>query len=140
VGWENLSNCQRCGTLVNSTFGKICPSCLRKIEEEYQACVDYLKENRMASIQELSEATGVAVKQIAQFIKEGRINIAEAANISYPCETCGTPIRSGRFCNKCEMRLQSQLYSEKERLRGDIGKAAQQGGHTYELNRIRKKI
>lgn len=59
----------------------------------------------MCTIQELSEATGIAVKQIILFIREGRISIADSPQMTYSCEVCGTAIRENKLCEPCRQRL-----------------------------------
>lgn len=91
-----LSNCSRCGALFVQVVRDICPTCHQTIEKEYERCASYLRkrENRGATIYQLSEATGVSVKQITRFIRERRISIANNPNMGYPCERCGSLIRS----------------------------------------------
>lgn len=96
-----LSNCPRCGKLFDNTFKDICQQCAREEDKVYEKVRDYIKENRACTIYEASEATEVSVKMITRFIKQGRIDIRHSPNMAYPCETCGTPIAAGRFCNQC---------------------------------------
>lgn len=101
----NLVNCSRCGKLFVQHNNEFCTACLKDIENEYHKCVEYLRENRLVSLYELSDATGVTVRQITKFIREGRISIADNPNIGYPCESCGTPIREGKICTNCSNKL-----------------------------------
>ena len=101
----NLGNCPRCGRLFANNFRDICPSCIKEIEEEYEKCLKFLREEKLATIQEVSEATGVSIRQITKFIKEGRISVANNPNMMYPCEVCGVLIRDGHMCDSCRTRL-----------------------------------
>ncbi|WP_168123433.1 TIGR03826 family flagellar region protein [Paenibacillus sp. HB172176] len=101
----NLDNCPRCGKLFAKNFRDVCPACIREIDNEYQRCADYLREYKGAIISELSEATNVSIKQITKFIREGRISMMNAPNLSYPCESCGTFIRENHICDACRARL-----------------------------------
>ncbi|MGG6313271.1 TIGR03826 family flagellar region protein [Paenibacillus macerans] len=101
----NLGNCPRCGRLFANNFRDICPSCIKEIEEEYEKCLKYLREEKTATIQEVHEATGVSIRQITKFIKEGRISVANNPNMMYPCEVCGVLIREGNMCDSCRTRL-----------------------------------
>lgn len=105
----DLANCYRCGRLYAKAFRNMCPNCLQEIEAEYMRCVEYLRKERKASMTELSEATGVSVSQITKFIREGRISTERFDNISYACETCGSPIREGNICETCRRRLLGDL-------------------------------
>ncbi len=105
----NLGNCPRCGRLFANNFRDICPSCIKEIEEEYEKCLDFLREEKLATIQEVHEATGVSIRQITKFIKEGRISVANNPNMMYPCEVCGVLIRQGNMCDSCRTRLTRDL-------------------------------
>jgi flagellar operon protein (TIGR03826 family) len=87
----------------------ICQNCIKDIEHQYELCVQYLREERRATIQELSDATEVSIKQITRFIREGRISVLDAPNLMYPCEVCGTLIREGHMCDSCRTRLTKEL-------------------------------
>ncbi|GFN32662.1 hypothetical protein PCURB6_29220 [Paenibacillus curdlanolyticus] len=75
----------------------------------YELCAQYLRENRGATIYEVSEATEVSIPQITKFIREGRISLMDAPNLGYPCETCGQMIREGNICDSCRTRLQKDI-------------------------------
>lgn len=105
----NLANCPRCGRLFANNFRDICPACIKDIEQEYEKCLNYLREEKTATIHELSDATGVSIRQITKFIREGRISIANNPNMMYPCEVCGTLIREGNMCDSCRGRLTRDL-------------------------------
>ncbi|NIK79347.1 flagellar operon protein (TIGR03826 family) [Paenibacillus castaneae] len=125
----NLDNCPRCGKLFAKNFKDVCPVCLREIDKEYQLCADYLREFKGAIITELSDQTGVSIKQITKFIREGRISMVNAPNMSYPCESCGTLIRENHICDTCRKRLEkdrNQMFEDlaKQRERQESQSAA----------------
>ncbi|PYE50653.1 flagellar protein [Paenibacillus barcinonensis] len=125
----NLGNCPRCGRLYALNFRDVCSNCIKEMEVEYQTCVDYLRENKGANIQELSDATEVSIKTITKFIREGRISIENAPNMMYPCEVCGMLIREGHMCDSCRTRLTKDLASAAR----EVGQKEnnQVGGRTY---------
>jgi flagellar operon protein (TIGR03826 family) len=110
----NLTNCPKCGKLMARNLRNMCPGCHQDIELQYEKCLKYLRDNRKASMSELSEATGVSTAQITKFIREGRISVAEAANLSYACEVCGGPIYEGHLCDPCRQRLVKDVNGMKE--------------------------
>ena len=113
----NLDNCPRCGKLFAKGIRDVCPACVREIDKQYESCAEYLLENRGASIVEVSEATEVSIKQITKFIREGRISLVDAPNLSYPCESCGVLIQSNNLCDSCRKRLingSKNLFYEEE--------------------------
>lgn len=105
----NLDNCPRCGRLYVKNLAELCHSCIKELENQYEICVNYLRENKGTNIQELSDATEIPIKEITRFIREGRISIANAPNMTYPCEVCGTLIREGHMCESCRSRLRKDL-------------------------------
>ncbi|MGO4547485.1 TIGR03826 family flagellar region protein [Paenibacillus sp. 2TAB23] len=120
----NLDNCPRCGKLFAKNFRDVCPACMRDIDKEYELCANYLREFKGSIITEVADATGVSVKQITKFIREGRISIMNAPNMSYPCESCGNLIREQNLCENCRQRIEKdkkQMFQDiarKEDLKG----------------------
>lgn len=111
---ENMDvrNCKNCGTLFNYIGGApICAACKKKLEDKFYEVRCYLDENPNATISQVSEEVDVSVKQIKQWIKEERLTLTEATVDGICCESCGTPIRSGRFCDKCKLHIQNELTS-----------------------------
>jgi len=105
----NLTYCPRCGNLFARGAREVCNKCTQEIEEEYERVAAYLKEHRGATINEVSEATGVSVKQITKFIREGRISTTYTSNITIPCERCGAPIQTGTLCASCRQKLTKEV-------------------------------
>lgn len=107
---NRLDNCPRCGRLYVRHRYPLCPHCIEKREQDFSLCREYLRDNPETKMKELSEATGVKVQQIIQFIVEGRLIITKAnPNLFYQCERCGGPIKSGRLCANCEQQLSSEV-------------------------------
>lgn len=117
----NVANCPRCGKIFVKGFAEVCPNCLKDLEQQYDKCLKYLRANKGTNINDLSEATDVSVKQITKFIREGRISIVHAPNMSYPCEVCGTFIRENTICESCRSKLVKDVRNnaEDERRRAD---------------------
>lgn len=112
-----LANCSRCDALFVQAVRDICPKCYQAVEQEYELCARFLRkrENRGSTIYQVSEATGVSVKQITKFIKEGRISVAGNPQLGYPCESCGTVmIRTGTLCESCIKNLKHEITQQQE--------------------------
>lgn len=110
----NVENCPRCNRIFAKGIRDICPRCYQDIEQEYETCVKYLREYKQATLPELSEETGVSVSQITKFLREGRISIKNAPNMSYPCDVCGQPIQEGNMCVPCRSRLVKDIHQLNE--------------------------
>lgn len=105
----NVRNCTRCGKIYNYDGFKICFSCRKSDELDYEKVRDYLHENPGANISDVSEATEVDTGKIIAFLRDGRLEIGEGGNLILECEKCGVSITTGRFCNKCTSDLQREL-------------------------------
>lgn len=112
----NIANCPRCGKVFAKGVSDVCRNCLKEIEKEYELCAEYLRENRGATIYEVSDATGVSVRQITKFIREGRISLMDNPNMGYPCESCGILIREGHLCGECRQKFMKQAQRMQQEL------------------------
>ncbi|HZG59670.1 MAG TPA: TIGR03826 family flagellar region protein [Anoxybacillus sp.] len=107
-----LENCPNCGRLfVRNQFRDICENCYREEEKEFEKVYNFLRkrENRLATIAQIVEATGVKESLLMKFIKTGRLKIAQFPNLGYPCDRCGALIREGKLCVNCSTDLNKQL-------------------------------
>ncbi|MEF3305159.1 TIGR03826 family flagellar region protein [Paenibacillus sp. GYB003] len=132
----NLSNCPQCGKVYVKNSYNLCADCLREIEDQYRTCADYLRKNRSCTLHELSDATGVSVRMITRFIREGRIAAKDAPNVLTPCDSCGEPIKEGSLCDDCRSKLSKDvqhLHEDAKRKRERLGSG--EFGSTYMKNR-----
>ncbi|PTQ57177.1 MAG: flagellar protein [Candidatus Carbobacillus altaicus] len=105
---------------------------MREIENDFEKVYRFLrkKENRQSTIYEVSARTGVSVAQITEFIREGRIRVADYPNMAYPCERCGEVlITEGRFCSSCQKILEETAATLQEML--DDTKPSLSAGEGY---------
>jgi len=107
----DIRNCTRCGKIYQYDGFKICPSCIREDEEDFLKVREYLYEYPGANLQEVHEATGVSISKIIDFLRQGRLEVAEESNILLQCEKCGASIKTGRYCQKCTTEIQRELGS-----------------------------
>lgn len=101
----NVANCPNCGRVFQKGLHNYCGACVKEIEDQFERCYQYLRENRSSTMNQLSEETEVSIKQITKFIKDGRIFISDLPNMGYPCESCGEHVRSGKLCLSCSDRI-----------------------------------
>lgn len=106
--------CVKCGKMFTYLgFGHFyCPTCKERDKEDFEKVRDYIYENGVASALEVSEATGVSLKVIEQYLREGRLEIPESSPIFIKCEKCGIDIRSGRLCAECATSLSNAMRIE----------------------------
>jgi flagellar operon protein (TIGR03826 family) len=122
-----LGNCIKCGKLF-LRLRDICNDCYQKQEDDFNKTSAYLRDEPGSTIQEVSEATNVSVAQIRQFILEGRILVGQFTNLSYPCEICGSMIRTGRTCKSC-MESLNELHFRYENEKSSKERNEQTGGY-----------
>lgn len=125
-----VMNCKGCGRLFNYMGGAhLCPMCQKKLEEKFQEVKNYLKENPNSTITQVAEEMDVSVKQIRQWIREERLSITTAGADGIVCEKCGTPICTGRFCNKCKTNMMNTLSGVLDKPKKAADKKADRDGN-----------
>lgn len=103
-----LTKCKLCGRPFQSYGMPFCPSCNQSLEDQYKLVKEYLYDNPNAAIETVVEETGVPEKIILYYLREGRLQMANASGI-LRCEQCGASINSGRLCDKCMGKLESRI-------------------------------
>lgn len=99
----NIRNCRVCGRIFNYMSGApVCQVCKENLEAKFQEVKEYIREHRGVGIAEVAEACDVDPAQIRQWLKDDRLEVTEDSAIFLNCESCGAPIRSGKFCEKCK--------------------------------------
>ncbi|MBQ9764911.1 MAG: flagellar protein [Lachnospiraceae bacterium] len=118
-------NCRGCGRLFSKTDkGRLCPECVKALEEKFFQVREYIRENKGASIIEVSRENEVSVEQIKEWIREDRIELDSATDPDFCCMTCGVPIKSGKYCEYCKKKMVNQLsgvYVQKQPTQGEGG-------------------
>ncbi len=102
----NIRNCRMCGRIFNYMAGAVvCPACRETVEAKFQEVKEYIREHRGAGIREVAEACDVDPGQIRQWLREDRLEVTEDSPMFLNCESCGAPIRSGKYCDKCKLDM-----------------------------------
>lgn len=97
--------CDRCeGVMIFKGVGEYeCEKCGYLAYDDYGKVRNYVEKHMGANAAEASKATGVSQKAIRDMLKEARLEIAPNSTFFLRCEICGSAIRWGRFCAKCEV-------------------------------------
>jgi flagellar operon protein (TIGR03826 family) len=116
----DVRNCKRCGKMYQFVGSYICMNCIRQDDEDFRKVKEYVLDHAGSSPVDVSEATGVDIKTISRFLREGRLE-AEGLDLAVDedemvCENCRRPIPSGRFCESCLHNLQQQFKKASESL------------------------
>ncbi|WP_372998419.1 TIGR03826 family flagellar region protein [Lutispora sp.] len=108
-----LRNCIRCGKVFAYTYNPVCNKCLEQEEEEFKRVKEYIYENPGSTVFEVSDATGISVEKIMKFLREERLELSsDNTNLLLECESCGRPIKSGRYCEECKNQIASEMKRE----------------------------
>src|SRR5690625_3075489 len=108
-GTVKLRNCVRCGALFASGGKSLWRECKKQEPDEFESVRSYLKEHPKAPLVEVSEATGVSVSKILDYVREGRLVVGTPGEAGLTCEQCGQPITTGRLCHRCARTLEMEL-------------------------------
>ncbi len=100
-----VKNCKECKRLFNYISGpRICEACKKAMEEKFEAVREYIRDNPGATIQQVAEENEVPTQQIHQWVREERLEFSSDSPITFECESCGTKIRTGRYCDSCKRK------------------------------------
>lgn len=107
-----VKSCRRCKVLFHHIVGpQICQQCKKKDEEDFIQVKEYLYENPGASMTTVCEELEVSVRQVQQYLREGRLTVSKDSPIGIDCESCGTRISTGKYCDRCTAIMTNQLSS-----------------------------
>ncbi len=107
-----VKSCKMCKRLFNYIGGRpICPKCASDLEDKFQGVKQYVIDNPSASISQVSEDNEIPISQIKQWIREERLSFSKDSVVGIECESCGTMIKTGRFCDVCKNKLHNGLES-----------------------------
>lgn len=108
----DVRNCRNCGRMFNYIGGRaICPICKDALEHDYERVRDYIRDNPRANLKEISDVCEVSIPQINEWIRDERLEFAKDSQIMLSCESCGEPVRTGRYCEKCKNNMANNLTS-----------------------------
>lgn len=106
----NVKSCERCRRLFQYYGGSfMCPDCIQEIDKQFNTVKAYLYDNPGSSLEKLCEETEVERSYVIRWLREGRLVMDERHASLLDCETCGKPIRSGRYCETCSGDLRRTL-------------------------------
>lgn len=107
----DIRNCKNCGKMFNYIGKPFCPACEKILEDKFVQVKEYIREHRDASINQVAEENDVSIAQIKRWVRQERLSFSSESAVGIECESCGTMIRTGRFCEACKNKLGNNLAS-----------------------------
>jgi len=107
-----MKYCLKCGKLIpDNTIRDYCHICYEVYEKLFDKIRDYLDKYPNATAFEVSDFTGVDIKVIKNFVKEGRLIEIETDNVNISCKRCGKLLLSKyhEYCPKCKADMLKDL-------------------------------
>ncbi len=99
-------NCKNCGKIFNYSFGeKICTSCKKKMDDDFQKVKRYIRSNKQATIRRVSEECEVSINQLKKWVREERLSFSDGVGVGIDCIACGKSISTGKYCDECKGKL-----------------------------------
>ena len=117
--YNRPSTCSKCGgIMIFKGVGEYhCEDCENVEYDDYGKVRNYIEQHKGATAAEIESKIGISQRSIRQMLRDSKIEISEASRSFMKCELCGTDIRSGRFCAKCETNYHRQLEEEQRQQR-----------------------
>lgn len=107
-----VKSCRRCRALFHHVVGpQLCQKCKAKDEEDFARVKEYLYDNPGATMTTVCEELDVTVRQVQQYLREGRLTVAKDSPIGIDCERCGIRITTGKYCDECRNIMANQFSS-----------------------------
>ena len=124
--------CRNCGKMINYRgFGPVlCGMCASEEEKLFRRVRDYLYDHPNAKLEDTAAACGVKKALIQQWCKEDSLQYSSPNATGLYCSTCGTPICSGMYCEKC-----LEIKRKRENMARGTGKHVSSGAMRFRRSR-----
>jgi hypothetical protein len=101
-----MANCRKCKKLFAKIDSPICDDCKKEEEKLFEEVKKYLRDNPNSTLSQIAEATGMPLKKLMAYLREGRLEVASGELF---CRQCGAEITTGNFCNRCAAKMGQRL-------------------------------
>jgi len=96
--------CSVCGAKYTcDKMTKLCHDCRTSDRNLFNVIRDYLYAYPGASINQVTDDTGISSSVVLKYLREGRLQTVGEMKV-LNCEQCGVPINYGRLCEDCEKK------------------------------------
>ncbi|MCL2015142.1 MAG: hypothetical protein FWG68_02720 [Defluviitaleaceae bacterium] len=104
-----VMNCPRCKRLFHKFIAPVCPECEKKEEEQFQELRSFVDEGEYTTMKDIAENTGIPLKRILKYIREGRLQVKQGLDDALKCIQCGQPVDKGNFCKSCGDKIMNEF-------------------------------
>lgn len=123
-----VKNCKGCGTLFNYIGGApLCANCQKDLEEKFDLVKQYIYDNPGANISQVADDNEVTVSQIKKWVREERLEFTESSSVQLDCESCGKPVRTGKYCPACKDKMQNRFGDMYREAKPEVKKQKRDG-------------
>jgi len=134
--------CKQCGgVMVYRGIGEYrCEDCGFDDYDDYGKVRRYIEKNKGATAMDIEAVTGVSQKTIRRMLKESRLEVASNSKMFLRCELCGKEIRSGAYCEACELSLHRTMEEQQraQLRKGKVGYGVHEQGEEGRKRFIRE--
>ncbi|QMV40356.1 hypothetical protein [Cohnella cholangitidis] len=110
-----VAHCPECGNVFQKNPRNLCASCATIVDQQMQSIERYLLRNRMATTEDLAQATTLSPQRIRAWIRKGKLSIFDYPNMTDQCDLCASPIRRGHLCTPCSTKIKDDIARTLER-------------------------
>lgn len=114
-GELRVAHCPNCGNVYQKNFRNMCVNCASEEDKTIQAVESQLKRNRHLTNEQLAEMSAVPAGKIRALIRKGKLKLFDYPNLVDECDLCSAPIRQGKLCLDCTVRIQGEIKHELNR-------------------------
>lgn len=111
ASYKKKIKCPDCEASMIYIYGEMyeCPDCGCRSLSDFGKVKKFLEDKGPQSAIVISDATGVSVEIINEFLRDGRVEIPDGSEQYIKCQKCGADIRYGRFCPDCIKKISGNI-------------------------------
>ncbi len=95
---------------IGGSYRNLCPSCIKQLEDKFVEIKEYIRDNKVASISEISDKFEVSTKQIEQWVREERLCFADDSPMGLlDVSAVVQRLRQGVTVDKCKGTMANKL-------------------------------
>lgn len=101
-----INTCKRCrGLFESDSLEEYCPICKQAINRKFTVVKTFVRRNKRADLNEISEECAVPVSQLLRWVREERLFFDGNSKVALPCLKCGALIQTGEYCLECKGKM-----------------------------------